>query len=391
MEVFLKHQEKKNQLMIQKTDSIIFNSTGSMINKNEKLFKFWNLEKKENKAELMLYGDIKDYSSWTEEEISAVDVIRELKSLDVDEIIIHINSNGGGATSAVAIANTLKQHKAKITCYIDGIVASAATIITSACDIVKMPNNAIFMIHNPWTIVMGDSKELNKKAEVLEKIKDTIISTYVNKTGLEENILSELMDNESWMTSEEAKKYGFVDEIIEDTDLEIVENKVLSHGLVFNMVNIDKFNIKNKGVGVNVENISNLSNENIKNEGDKKMTKEEIKEKFPEIYDSIFNDGVEKGVKNERIRIKEIEELGISGEIVDKAKFEEIKNAKELAFEVIKLQKEQNQIEKESKIEKIKNIKEENKPLNSAINTQIVDKDKEEADKYLALFNKGGK
>lgn len=386
MEVFLKHQ-----LMIQETDSIIFNSTGSMINKNEKLFKFWNLEKKENKAELMLYGDIKDYSYWTEEEISAVDVIKELKSLDVDEIIIHINSNGGGVTSAVAIANTLKQHKAKITCYIDGIVASAATIITSACDIVKMPNNAIFMIHNPWTIVMGDSKELNKKAEVLEKIKDTIISTYVNKTGLEENILSELMDNESWMTSEEAKKYGFVDEIIEDTDLEIVENKVLSHGLVFNMVNIDKFNIKNKGVRTDVKNINIETERNVKSEGSEKMTKEELKEKFPDLFNSILKDGIEEGIKNERVRIKEIEDLGITGDLVAKAKFIEIKNAKELAFELIKAKKEEEKMEEIAKKEKIENIANENKPLNIATTMKNIDREKEEADKYLALFNKGGK
>ena len=184
----------------------------------EKKTKIMNLKiDDENRtAELILYGDIGD-SFW--EDISSREIVHELDSLDVDNIILNINSNGGGTTSAIAISNALKRHKAKVIANIDGIAASAATIITSACDIVRMPKNALFMIHNPWTVAIGDEKDFEKMAETLSKVKNSIMETYVAKTGLNKEKLSELMDKESWFSANEAKEYGFINEIIENTDI----------------------------------------------------------------------------------------------------------------------------------------------------------------------------
>ena len=147
-------------------------------------------------------------------------IIAQLLYLEAEDpekdIIMYINSPGGSVFSAVAIANTLKNHKAKVTANIDGLAASAATIITSACDTVRMPKNALFMIHNPITFAYGNNQEMQKTVEMLDKVKNSIIETYLSKTKTDKETLSELMDNETWMDAETAKEYGFVDEIVNE-------------------------------------------------------------------------------------------------------------------------------------------------------------------------------
>lgn len=288
-------------------------------------------------AELTLYGDIGD-SFW--EDISAKRLVQELETLDVENITLNISSNGGGTTAAIAIANALKRHKARVIANIDGIAASAATIITSACDIVRMPKNALFMIHNPWTIAMGEEKDFEKMAETLSKVKNSIIETYIDKTGMNKEKLSELMDKESWFNANEAKEYGFVDEITDNTDMEIIENKILSHGMVFNMTKFKNFKI------------SNNSNVNNKKE-EEKMTLEELKNKFPELYDQVFNEGREAGENKENGRMKAIDDMKILNypDLVENAKYTEKIEASELAMKVLKKQNE----EKAEKLEGLKN------------------------------------
>ncbi|CAM3107831.1 MULTISPECIES: head maturation protease, ClpP-related [Streptobacillus] len=307
----------------------------------KKKMMFWNLIKNEKEANLFIYGEIGE-SSWTGEGVTSKEIARQLSSLEnIDTINVHINSAGGSVTHAVAISNLLKQSKLKTIAYIDGIAASAATIITSSCDIVRMPKNAIFMIHNPSTFVVGETKDMEKAIEILEKMKDNIIETYLSKTKLSKEELSDLMDKETWLNSEEAKKYGFIDEIVDDDiDLEIKDNCIISNNLVFNKT------------------------KNIKNKEEVIMTKEELLEKYPNIYNEILNEGVEKGVIQERNRIKEIDDLGIIDEIVTNAKFVDIKNAKDVSFEILKNKKILSS-------DKLTNIISEGKPI-------ILDKEKSE-------------
>ena len=331
----------------------------------------WNIVKNDDKnAELMLYGDIAE-SFWGDT-ISAKEVTEYLADLDVENINVYINSNGGVVDTAIAINNALRRHKAKVTVNIDGIAASAATLITCAGDTVRMPKNALFMIHNPSTIAMGDSEEMRKQADVLEKYKNSITETYLQKVNIDKEKLSELMDNESWLSAEEALKYGFIDEIIENTDIQVVENKVISNNMVFNMAEFKNFNV----------------DKNIKNngKGSGKMTKDEIKAQFPDIYAEIVNEGKEIGVKEERTRIQEIENLGYNHEVVDKAKFEEPKNARDLALEIVSLMKQENQ-------NKLNRIQDEGKPLNNMPkgNDDGVNDEQKAANKILAFFKKGGK
>nr|DAX29745.1 MAG TPA: Putative ATP dependent Clp protease [Caudoviricetes sp.] len=331
----------------------------------------WNIVKNDDKnAELMLYGDIAE-SFWGDT-ISAKEVTEYLANLDVENINVYINSNGGVVDTAIAINNALRRHKAKVTVNIDGIAASAATLITCAGDTVRMPKNALFMIHNPSTIAMGDSEEMRKQADVLEKYKNSITETYLQKVNIDKEKLSELMDNESWLSAEEALKYGFIDEIIENADIQVVENKVISNNMVFNMAEFKNFNV----------------DKNIKNngKGSEKMTREEIKNQYPDIYAEIINEGKEIGIKEERTRIKEIEDLGYNHEVVNKAKFEEPKNARDLALEIVSLMKQENQ-------NKLNRIQDEGKPLNNMPkgNDDGVNDEQKAANKILAFFKKGGK
>ena len=331
----------------------------------------WNIVKNDDKnAELMLYGDIAE-SFWGDT-ISAKEVTEYLADLDVENINVYINSNGGVVDTAIAINNALRRHKAKVTVNIDGIAASAATLITCAGDTVKMPKNALFMIHNPLTIAMGDSEEMRKQADVLEKYKNSIMETYLQKVNIDKEKLSELMDNESWLSAEEALKYGFIDEIIENADIQVVENKVISNNMVFNMAEFKNFNV----------------DKNIKNngKGSEKMTREEIKNQYPDIYAEIISEGKEIGIKEERTRIQEIENLGYNHEVVNKAKFEEPKNARDLALEIVSLMKHENQ-------NKLNRIQDEGKPLNNMPkgNDDGVNDEQKAANKILAFFKKGGK
>ena len=345
--------------------------SNQQIQMNKKSKTIWNLVKNDDKsAELMLYGDIAE-SFWGDT-ISAKEVTEYLADLDVENIDVYINSNGGVVDTAIAINNALRRHKAKVTVNIDGIAASAATLITCAGDIVRMPKNALFMIHNPLTIAMGDSEEMRKQADVLEKYKNSIMETYLQKVNIDKEKLSELMDNETWLNAEEALEYGFIDEITENTDIQVVENKVISNNIVFNMANFKNFNVN-----------KNLQNNN---KGSEKMTKEEVKNQFPDVYDEILAEGKESGILEERNRIKEIENLGIANKITAKAKFEEPRNANDLAVDLVRqLAKERSQT--------YNSIKDEGKPLSQNIveNNENVDRELEQANRVLAFFKKGGK
>ena len=318
-----------------------------------KQLKFWNVIKNEEEksAELILYGSIGSDEYW--DDISDKAFKQDIENLgNVENITLHINSPGGSVFSAVAIANTLKNHKAKVTANIDGLAASAATIITSACDIVRMPKNALFMIHNPITFAYGNNQEMQKTLEMLDKVKNSIIETYLNKTKTDKETLSQLMDNETWMSAEEAKEYGFIDEILdENVEKEVIENKLIINNMAFD---ITKFrNFKAGGKANKIQNPIMINNFVNNKKEEEKMTLEELKNKFPELYDQVFNEGKEAGINKENERMKAIDEMKISNypELVESAKYTEKVEASELAMKVLKKQNE----EKAEKLEGLKN------------------------------------
>lgn len=337
-----------------------------------KRFKFWNVmrNEEEKSAELILYGSIGHDEDW--DDISDKAFKQDIENLgDVENITLHINSPGGSVFSAVAIANTLKNHKAKVVANIDGLAASAATIITSACDVVRMPKNALFMIHNPITFAYGNNQDMEKTLDMLNKVKNSIIETYLYKANTDKETLSKLMNDETWMDAETAKEYGFIDEILdEEIEKEFVENKLIINSMAFDISKFKIFkaektnksqnptplNITINSTG-NAENIADeikniLNNGNNKKE-EEKMTLEELKNKFPELYDQVFNEGKEAGISKENQRMKAIDEMKISNypDLVENAKYTEKIEANELAVKILKKQNE----EKAEKLEGLKN------------------------------------
>ena len=314
-----------------------------------KQLKFWNLVKneKEKTAELILYGSIGSDEYW--DDISDKVFKQDIENLgEVENITLHINSPGGSVFSAVAIANTLKNHKAKVIANIDGLAASAATIITSACDTVRMPKNALFMIHNPIAFAYGNNQEMQKTVEMLDKVKNSIIETYLSKTKADKKTLSELMDNETWMDAETAKEYGFIDEIVdEEVGKEFVENKLIINNMAFD---ISKFKNFRKAKDTVVD--------NKKNTKEVKMTLEELKNQFPDLYDYVLNEGKKIGKEEERERIKSIDDIGVNNysELIENAKYVNPMSASELAINILKKQKE----EKAQKLQNIKNESQDN-------------------------------
>lgn len=135
----------------------------------------------------------------------------------VSTINLHINSPGGSVFEGIAIENMLKQNKAKVNVYVDGLAASIASVIAMSGDTIFMPENAMMMIHNPWEIVMGNASELRKAADDLDQITKASVVTYLAKAGdkLDEGKLTDLMDHETWLTANEAVGYGLADQVIE--------------------------------------------------------------------------------------------------------------------------------------------------------------------------------
>ena len=125
-----------------------------------------------------------------------------------------INSPGGDCVAAAQIYNMLSNYKGKVTVKIDGIAASAASVIAMAGDMVLVSPVSMLMIHNPATIVWGDHAEMQKAMDMLAEVKESIINAYVLKTGLSRPKLSHLMDAETWMDANKAVELGFADEII---------------------------------------------------------------------------------------------------------------------------------------------------------------------------------
>lgn len=172
---------------------------------------------KANIGEVYIYGEITDFK-WFDEDITPTDIKEELAKLkDVDSVNVYVNSPGGGVFAGVAIYNELKRINVPVTAYIDGLAASIASLIVLAADKVVMPFNAMLMIHNPWMCTCGDAQGFRDMADKLDKITDSvIIETYQAKTGLEKDKLKQMMDEETWLSGEEALELGFADEVSEE-------------------------------------------------------------------------------------------------------------------------------------------------------------------------------
>jgi len=166
--------------------------------------------KNSDESEIMIFEEI---GSYLNKGVSAKQFVQDLKSLESSQITLLINSPGGDVFEGNTIYNALRSHKARIKVKIMGVAASIASVIAVAGDNVEMPKNAMMMIHDPWSWAIGDAEAMEKRAELLRKIKAGIITAYQSKTGQKAALLSNLMSKETWLTAQEAFDYGFADTI----------------------------------------------------------------------------------------------------------------------------------------------------------------------------------
>lgn len=133
---------------------------------------------------------------------------------DVDEILLHINSPGGVAFEGIAIANLLRQHRARVTVQVDGLAASAASIIAMGADRIVMAEGSMMMIHNSAGFVMGTAADMRAVAGTLTKLDGEMAKIYARRSGDTAKAMKALMDAETWMTAEEAVEAGLADEVV---------------------------------------------------------------------------------------------------------------------------------------------------------------------------------
>jgi ATP-dependent Clp protease protease subunit len=160
--------------------------------------------------EIVIYDEI---GMWG---VTAADFARDVRALgDVQNLTLRINSPGGSVFDALAIYNTLRRHPANVTGYVDGIAASAASVIAMAADKLIMPANTFLMIHDPSGVAMGTAEDMRDMSDILDRIKTALVSTYERKVGdnLSTEDIAAMLADESWLTAEEAVGFGFADEI----------------------------------------------------------------------------------------------------------------------------------------------------------------------------------
>lgn len=170
--------------------------------------KYYSLETSGDTADLYIFGDITGYP-WDEKDKDAYSIVKELTGLSAKEVNVHINSYGGDVAEGLAIYNTLKNSGKKVTTYCDGFACSAASVIFMAGDERMMNDASLLMIHNAWTYASGDANALRKQAEDLDKITQGSVNAYLERANISERELKDLMDQETWITAEEAVNWGF--------------------------------------------------------------------------------------------------------------------------------------------------------------------------------------
>lgn len=340
--------------------------------------KFWQFRNHAgDSAELLLYGDISE-SSWWGDEVTPRQFADELNELGtLAEITVRINSGGGDVFAAQAIGNLLEQHPAAVTARIDGLCASAATIVACHCNKVVAANDSTYMVH---PVRMGicdyvDAATMQQYIDALATIRENIITLYAKKTGREKDEVAGWMDATSWWTGEQAKDNGFVDELVDDGEETVVENR---GGLLFvNSVNMNlpfdkapKFVqdslSRAKGTArdrpgammpgltaapaadrfVNKRPAEQPENDCHKEEMEMAQeikTVDDLRAAYPALVDQIEQAAAQQATNAERQRIQDIEEMALPGseEITTEAKFTKPMSASDYAKATVKNAKKQ--------------------------------------------------
>ena len=174
---------------------------------------FWNWVRNEDDTRTLTIDGVIAEESWFDDDVTPK-LFREQLNAGNGDIVLYVNSPGGDCVAASQIYTMLMEYKGRVTVKIDGIAASAASVIAMAGTEVLMAPTALLMVHNPLTVAIGDTEEMQKAIAMLDEVKESIITAYELKTGMSRAKLAHLMDAETWMNAQKAIELGFADGIL---------------------------------------------------------------------------------------------------------------------------------------------------------------------------------
>ena len=174
---------------------------------------FWNWVRNEDGTRTLTIDGVIAEESWFDDDVTPK-LFREQLNAGNGDIVLYVNSPGGDCVAASQIYTMLIEYKGRVTVKIDGIAASAASVIAMAGTEVLMAPTALLMVHNPLTVAIGDTEEMQKAIVMLDEVKESIITSYELKTGMSRAKLAHLMDAETWMNAQKAIELGFADGIL---------------------------------------------------------------------------------------------------------------------------------------------------------------------------------
>lgn len=328
------------------------------------------------KVEVNLYGEVVEsvpIDWWTGEKVDGLFIegkqfLADLDTLDeAEEVIFHINSVGGDVEMGISIYNRIMAMNAKTTTIVDGLAASAASIIAQAGDVRKISTGAQLMIHGASALLIGyyNAEEMKKTVNMLQSINKSVASVYASRSGADDEHILNMMKAEKWFTAEEAVNEGFADEITgTEPDVENVKDKsdmLVVNGILQNMRGLPMPNFAARGTVVlsrGKEGTHDIELSQKTGEGRKEtMTLKELKESQPELVEEIRNEATkdiqgnaDKAVADaldaERRRMMEIDSIAQAvgdSTLVNKAKYEEPMDAAQLALVAMKAQQAQGE------------------------------------------------
>jgi ATP-dependent protease ClpP protease subunit len=283
----------------------------------------------EDTAIMRIYEEIGE-DFWTGGGISAKKFAKDLSDMgNIKQLNIHINCLGGDVFTAQAMYNIIGDHPANTTSYIDGVAASAATVVASAADEVVARQNSMYMIHNPWAICMGNASDMREAADTLEKLTVPVVGIYKTqvKGRIREAKIRTLMENETWMTADEAQDYGFVDKVKGKIKplARASTSEMICNGKVFNYAkyhykNVPEYPIEKEETRMSKETTTTTKPDGPVANWPKDLTKQLVREQFPGVYSEIVSD--------ERDRLAKLEAMRPANcppdlaQLIDKAKTE---------------------------------------------------------------------
>ena len=295
--------------------------------------------KSDTDAEILLYDIISDFESEACGYVNARGLINRIKALgNVENITLRINSVGGDVFEAQAMYSYLRSHPANITVRVDGLAASAASLVAMAGNRIIMPTNALMMIHNPAGGVWGEAEDMRDTAEILDKIRDTIANVYIARTGLEREKVISMMDSETWLTATEAHELKFCDEVEESvtaTAMAVKGGTIFLSGFGFTRIDENlSAKLPENTVMMRAENKAVSKPEEEKNEmGTEIKNVVDLESAYPELVGEIRASAV----NAERERLRTLDSLNAPGRegIIAKAKYEDPKDARDIAIELL--------------------------------------------------------